>query len=122
MKILIGIVALLAIVFVVLIIRTIKLTRLETPPFPLEEEEEHLFSERPFPHEEETMEMRKVSQKDKVITHLMVYGTISKQQAKDLGISKLPMHIHRLRKLYKIDNVIVDGKFSRYKLIEYKGK
>ena len=63
---------------------------------------------------------KKVSKKDKVITHLMFNGTISKKDAQDLGVERLSMHIHRLRQFYIIDNVIVDGKFVHYKLIELK--
>lgn len=106
--------------------RTIKLSTLESPKFPLEEEEEHLFAERPYSPEREIVELEMkqipVSQKSLVIAHLMVHGTISKEDAMIMGIKRLPMIILRLRKLYKIDNVIIDGKFSHYKLIEYKGK
>jgi hypothetical protein len=117
----------LALGLVYVMYRTIKLATTESPNFPVEEEEEHLFAERPFSPEREIIELemketKKASQKDVVIAHLMVHGTISKAEAKSMGIFRLPMIILRLRKLYKIDNVIVDGKFAHYKLIEYKGK
>lgn len=126
MTILWSILIVLALCLVYVMYRTIKLSTLESPKFPLEEEEEHLFAERPYSPEREIVELEMkqipVSQKSLVIAHLMVHGTISKEDAMIMGIKRLPMIILRLRKLYKIDNVIIDGKFSHYKLIEYKGK
>lgn len=117
----------LVITFVYVIIRTIKNSTAGTDNFPSEEEEVHLFAERPYPHEFKKVDSNigksvKVSQKDKVIAYLNVHGKISKEDAKELGISKLPMYIHRLRKHYIIDNIIVDGKFSHYKMIRFKGE
>lgn len=126
MMILYGIVFFLTAMFVYLVFQTISGSTREATNFPIEEEEEHLFAERPYSREREVVELEMkqvpVSQKDRVIAHLMVHGTISKKDALGMGIKRLPMIILRLRKLYKIDNVIVDGKFSHYKLIEYKGK
>jgi hypothetical protein len=114
----------LAVALVYVILRTIKLAMTESPNFPVEEEEEHLFAERPIVNskvvELEMKQTKKVSKKDKVITHLMFNGTISKEDAQDLGVQRLSMHIHRLRQFYIIDNVIVNGKFVHYKLIELK--
>lgn len=127
MTMLYGIVLILIIVFGYLVFQTISGSTREATNFPLEEDEHHLFAERPYPHESEKSELDTkaskipVSQKDLVMAHLMVHGTISKNDALKMGIKRLPMIILRLRKLYKIDNVIVDGKFSHYKLIEYKG-
>jgi hypothetical protein len=95
------------------------------PNFPVEEEEHHLFSERPHNTQKEVIELemvetQKVAQKDRVILHMMKFGTISKGDAQDLEVKRLPMHIFRLRQEYKIDNVIVNGKFSHYKLIGLK--
>lgn len=117
----------LALGLVYVIYRTIKLATLESPNFPVQDEEHHLFAERPYSPEREVVELeiietKKASQKDVVICHLMAFGTISKADAKSMGIARLPMIILRLRKLYKIDNIIIDGKFAHYKLIEYKGK
>lgn len=117
-----AIIGLLAIVLAMVINATIKTSRLESPiiEHPAMEEEEHLFAERPH-HPEKEEEVLKVDQKNIVITELMVNGTIDFARAKELGIKRLAGVIFRLRKHYKIDNVIVDGKFSHYKLIKYKG-
>ena len=115
----------LALGLVYVIYRTIKLSTMESPNFPEEEEEVHLFAERPYTRKSQKQDfggIAYVSQKNKVITHLMMNGTISKAEAKEMAVNRLPMHIFRLRKMYKIDNVIVDGKFVHYKLIEFKGK
>ena len=117
----------LALGLVYVIYRTIKLATLESPNFPVQDEEHHLFAERPHTPEREVVELemveiKKSPQKQLVISHLMVYGTMSKADAKSLGITRLPMYIHRWRKYYDIINVIEDGKFLHYKLIGLKGK
>ncbi len=121
-----AIIGLLAIVLAMVINETIKTSRLESPAVnhPVVEEEVHLFAERPYPHEkEESLEKadqkRKADQKNIVISELMLNGTIDFERAKQLGVKRLAGVIFRLRKQYKIDNVIVDGKFSHYKLVKY---
>lgn len=113
-------IGLLAIVLAMVINETIKTSRLESPvvSHPVVEEEVHLFAERPYPHEKEES-LGKADQKNIVITELMLNGTIDFERAKQLGVKRLAGVIFRLRKQYKIDNVIVDGKFSHYKLIKY---
>jgi hypothetical protein len=64
----------------------------------------------------------KVDHKNTVITEMMIHGTISFERAKELGVKGLAGVIFRLRKIYDIDNVVVDGKFLHYKLIKLKGE
>jgi hypothetical protein len=118
----IAIITLLVLVLIMVAKQTIKTSHLESPVVnhPIVEDEVHLFAERPHHPEKEEAEL-KVDQKNIVITELMVNGTIDFARAKELGIKRLAGVIFRLRKHYKIDNVIVDGKFSHYKLIKYKG-
>jgi hypothetical protein len=118
----IAIITLLILVLIMVAKQTIKTSRLESPVVnhPIVEDEVHLFAERPH-HPEKGEGVLKVDQKNIVITELMVNGTIDFARAKELGIKRLAGVIFRLRKHYKIDNVIVDGKFSHYKLIKYKG-
>ena len=117
-----ALITLLLLVLIMVARQTIKTSRLESPivEHPIIEEEEHLFAERPH-HPEKKDELPKVDQKQIVITELMVNGTIDFERAKELGIKRLAGVIFRLRKHYKIDNVVVDGKFSHYKLIKHKG-
>ena len=104
-------------------ILTISISRLSSPQVhPNEEEEEHLFAERPIVPDENPNADLKIDQKQIVINELMVNGTITFERAKELGVKRLAGVIYRLRKLHRIDNVIVDGKFSHYKLIEFRGK
>lgn len=117
-----ALITLLLLVLIMVARQTIKTSRLESPivEHPVVEEEEHLFAERP--HHTETKEQpQKFDQKNIVITELMINGTIDFARAKELGVKRLAGVIFRLRKNYKIDNVIVNGKFSHYKLIKFKG-
>lgn len=103
----------------------IKLKRLKAPAsnhshHPIVEEEIHLFAERPH-HNKEEIAKQKNNMKTIVITEMMLNGSITFSRADELGVKRLAGVIFRLRKHYKIDNVIVDGKFSHYKLIKYKG-
>jgi hypothetical protein len=117
-----AIVTLLGLVLIMVIKQTISTSRLSSPPIhPIEEEEQHLFAERPVVADEEPKSDLKIDQKNIVITELMVNGTISFDRAKELGVKRLAGVIFRLRKSYKIDNIVVDGKFSHYKLVKYKG-
>lgn len=117
-----AIIALLVLVLIMVVRQTISTSRSQTPPIhPIEEEEQHLFAERPVVAEEEPKADLKIDQKNIVITELMVNGTITFDRAKELGVKRLAGVIFRLRKSYKIDNVVVDGKFSHYKLVRYKG-
>ena len=106
-----ALITLLLLVLIMVARQTIKTSRLESPivEHPEVEEEEHLFAERPH-HPEKKEEFGKVDQKQIVFTELVVNGTIDFERAKELGIKRLAGVIFRLRKHYKIDNVVVDGK------------
>lgn len=117
-----AIVTLLGLVLIMVIKQTISTSRLQSPPIhPIEEEDEHLFAERPIISEVEQKANSKINQNNIVINELMLNGTISFERARELGVKRLAGVIFRLRKSYKIDNIVSDGKFSHYKLIKYKG-
>lgn len=117
-----ALITLLLLVLIMVARQTIKTSRLESPivEHPIMEEDEHLYAERPH-HPEKKEELTKMDQKQIVITELLNYGKIDFERAKELGIKRLAGVIFRLRKHHRIDNVIVDGKFSHYKLVHYRG-
>lgn len=115
-----ALIGLLMLVLMMVVYQTITSSKVNSKtPHPIVEEEEHLYAERPeIPTPREKVGMH---QKNVVISELMLNGRIDFKRAKELGIKRLPSVIFRLRKHHKIENVIVNGKFSHYELIQAKG-